>query len=385
MCYMKGITVIILSMLCIMFCGCMRDITTQREFNHATTAPMINEMESMTEKYDYTTIEKSDIQSEYTYSTVDINIPEYATLTDYCVSGNLVYFSYNYLDYFYQNGMGDNMDMYKNNICVYDMESGISEIIYTIPNSTEYIQCLDCNGEYLMFVQDVYMALEPDKQVFLMDLSQDVLQEVSVPLDTDASSIGLIDGYIVWKAQGEEYQGKSIYRYDYTTGETVELIKNIYANSFQVNRIDKIISVCNILEDDRTNIMAYDFEGNLVNNYVVDGYIVDGECNSWGVVWLQNHMMFFYDFSNDEVIGLDYAKSYELVNDAIISMSNDGIYSYRFGDTYKKYILKTEEDYGIGFNNTNGKIYGKWYILGQYGMPWDEDVVTILQIPIIDM
>lgn len=378
---MKEKIVIILSMLCIFFSGCVRDVTTEREFESATPSPTI-ESESQTEEYDCITIEKSDIQSEYTYSTVDIEIPEYATLTSYCVYNNLVYYSYNYLDYIYQGGVDEITDTYNNQICVYDIESKTSEVIYTVPVDTEYITHIGCNGEQLLFVQDVFMGMESNPKIFLMDLSQDVLKAVSVPLDMFVSSVELIDNYIIWIAQSSDLKSNSIYRYDYTTGDTVELINNVYAYKFEINYIEKIITICNEQKDGSINIKAYGLDGNIINSYKINTYVTAAKCNSKWVVWLQNQMLFYYDFASDKVHGLlGYATDFELIDDRIISVGYSGVYSYKLDDVSQKYIFKSEEGYRADFkNNTAGEIYAKWYISGQYGVPWDEDVVTILQI-----
>ena len=313
---------------------------------------------------------------------MDIHVPEYATLSSYCIYGNLVYYSYYYLDYIYVTGEVELSDGYKSQICVYDTVTDSSKVIYTIENNTEYIPHLSCNGEQLLFVQEIYMGENTDSKVYLIDLSQSAPQAVSVLIEGNVKTAELVDNYIMWLSLGSDSETNSIYRYDYTAGKTVELIEKVLANTFKINDIENFISICNIEADDRTRINAYDFNGKLVNYHVINSYIVNGECNGKHVVWLQNYMMFFYDYANKEVIGLGYAKDYKLVNDVIISMSSDGVYSYKFGDDSLKRITETDEYCWIDFKNTDGKIYGKWFIPGQYGMSWDEDVVTILQIPI---
>lgn len=377
---MKVKSVIILSLLCVIFSGCVRNVTTQGKMENSTTSSSIDETQSHTEEYDFNTIEKSDIQSELVYSMTDIEIPEYAALTDFCVYGNLVYYSYSYLDYIHYGDADKITDTCKNRICVYDMETKKSEIIYTVPTDMEYVSNLSCSEKWLMFTQDTY-GTENKSKLFLMDLSQDLLQTISVLSETDFLKAKLVDNYIVYISPGSEFKYNSIYLYDYRTDKTVELIKNVNANTFELNYIEDLITICNEQEDGSFSIKAYDLNGNLINCYETEMQIPKAKCNSSCVVWQQNQMLFYYDFTSKEKYCLGYATEFMLINNNIISVNNEGIYSYQLGDTSQKYIVKTDLEHGAIFkSSTDGKIYAKWHILGQYAVSWGEDILTILEI-----
>lgn len=382
---MRRIIIITILIFSGILCACHRNINTVDNFERATTtvAPII-ETESQPED-NYTTIEKSDEPSDIAYSMVDIQVPTYATLSSYCLYGNLVYYSYYYLDYIYVTGEVELSDSYKSQICAYDIATNTSKVIYTVDSYTEYIPHLSCNGEQLLFVQEIYMGQDLDSKVYLMDLSLATPQAVSVLIEGNVKTAELVENYIMWISQGSESQTNSICRYDYKTGETIELIKEVVAYTFELNKLEKIITICNVQEDGSANIKAYDFNGKLVNSYVVDNYVSTAQCNSKYVVWSQDYNIFIFDFDSEQIYKTNFVGDFVLINDFVISEGNEGIFSYKIGDGIWKCIIKTEEEHRTDIKNTDGKIYGKWYISGKYAMPWDEDVVTIIQIPIDNM
>ena len=368
--------------ICILFFGCSRSINTVDNFERATTtASPIIETESLTEE-SYNTIDKSDEPSDITYSRVGLQIPECATLNSYCLYRDLVYYSYSYLEYMYATGESKLSDEYNSQICVYDIATDRSKVIYTVESGTEYISHLTCNGEQLLFVQEIYMGQNPDSKVYLIDLSQSAPQAVGVLSEENVNTPELADNFILWLSLGSDSETNSIYRCDYARGEIIELIKEVGAYTFELNKLDKIITICNLQEDGSTDIKAYDYNGKLVNSYVVDNYVSTAQCNSKYVVWSQDNNIFMFDFDSEQINKTNFVGDFVLINDIIISEGNNGIFSYKMGESIWKCIINTEEGHRASINNTDSEIYGKWFIPGQYGMPWDEDVVTILQIPI---
>lgn len=91
-----------------------------------------------------------------------------------------------------------------------------------------------------------------------------------------------------------------------------------------------------------------------------------------------------YDFEKNSIIPLDLIGQYVLADDCVIISADDGLYSYKLGDSSYEYLIKSDDKHcALLPSDIDGKLLTQWYIPGQYnGYPWLENEVTILQISI---
>jgi hypothetical protein len=199
---------------------------------------------------------------------------------------------------------------------------------------------------------------ESERRTRVMDMKTGEYEFVIPELEIGTIDVKLTDKYIFWSSNENnqmKYYEYSLYRYDFETKETLELTKNDMHNAFfNIEASQEVITICEH-NGKSTFIKGYDFDGRLKYNYENKGYFFDAYCNSYGVVWLRNTEVFFYDAKSGKIYNLGYADSVTLIADCIItSKGYDGIYSYKIGNDTQKCIVKGEKD---GMHETKSVLY----------------------------
>lgn len=378
---MRRIYIILILILSCTLCACHRNVNTIDEFECVTTAPII-ETESQTKGDNYIETEKIYVQDDIKYLMVDISIPDYAILSSYYVYGNMVYYSYSYFDYLSVKGITDVGDGFKAQICVYDIENDTNSIIYTSDKEHVVLDNLYCDGNFLLFWEDITREDVQDEAFYMIDLSQGDVQKINLGTEGKIYSPQIVDNYIIWQSFDEKRENTYVYKYNYLTGETVMFLSVETDNFFTLQNTDRIITICDSQDDGSTNIMAYDLNGNLINTYMVNDFLVSANCNSKCAVWIADEGLMVYDFEKDSIISLELFGFNVLVDDCVIISADDGLYSYKLGTSSQKYLIKSDNNYcAFLSSDIDGKLLAQWYIPGQYNdYPWLENEVTILQI-----
>ena len=251
-------------------------------------------------------------------------------------------------------GIGDGKGT---NLCRYDMDTGKSELIYEVKDKS--ISNIEYNGRYLVWKE----KNDVGANIKVIDTEKDKYESVNIDAIDNLVSFVVAKDYIFWMNNRLEVKEYSVYRYSLETGEMVELIANL--NSvlpvMNIEKSQNIICVCSY-NTPYTNIRGYNFDGVLMYNYDTEGLVFDATCNSYGIAWMRDTELLFYDAKNKKINKLGEISDYVLVEDCIVvSAGFNGVYSYKTSENTLKYVIETSQQSMVGLSvDPNGKVYGKW-------------------------
>ena len=385
----------ILFIICIILIlsGCVNEVNIYNEVSPDST--MEYESENMSENVTQETTEKTEGRTEYfdidvladetpenrIYSVEKIELPRNAEMGASFFYDKYIFYSYYYSDYKTKQSIDDEDEIeneYGARLLMYTTDTGESRVIHSIFDTDAIILNIEYNGRYLMWSE----FTESERRTRVMDMKTGEYEFVIPELEIGTIDVKLTDKYIFWNSNENnqmKYYEYSLYRYDFETKETLELTKNDMHNAFfSIEASQEVITICEH-NGKSTFIKGYDFDGRLKYNYENKGYFFDAYCNSYGVVWLRNTEVFFYDAKSGKIYNLGYADSVTLIADCIItSKGYDGIYSYKIGNDTQKCIVKGEKKYVSSLDVTlNGDVYGKWIIPMQTIQSNSEDVIML--------
>ena len=385
----------ILFIICIILIlsGCVNEVNIYNEVSPDST--MEYESENMSENVTQETTEKTEGRTEYfdidvladetpenrIYSVEKIELPRNAEMGASFFYDKYIFYSYYYSDYKTKQSIDDEDEIeneYGARLLMYTTDTGESRVIHSIFDTDAIILNIEYNGRYLMWSE----FTESERRTRVMDMKTGEYEFVIPELEIGTIDVKLTDKYIFWNSNENnqmKYYEYSLYRYDFETKETLELTKNDMHNAFfSIEASQEVITICEH-NGKSTFIKGYDFDGRLKYNYENKGYLLDAYCNSYGVVWLRNTEVFFYDAKSGKIYNLGYADSVTLIADCIItSKGYDGIYSYKIGNDTQKCIVKGEKKYVSSLDVTlNGDVYGKWIIPMQTIQSNSEDVIML--------
>ena len=339
------------------------DATTENMSEHVTEQPTTKPAtEKPTELFDEK-LERDDTQSEITYSLNKINFSEKGIIGSYFIYENYIFYALDYRMYVIAGETGDEED----NICTAELfmlntDTGERKLIHSLYDVDLSFHDIKYNGRYLLWSE----VSNEEMSINVIDVENNTQELTLSGLERSMGDIKLFDDYIFWTDKESDAINYSVYRYDFDTKNTVELIKtDSMSGMFNIEPAQKIITVCSgKLSGDAVNtaVKGYNFEGKLLYNYDIDYEVIDAYCNSYGVVWRGGRDVFFYDAKSEKTYNMGRADTYVLISDYII-MNNgfEGVYSYKLRDAMQKCIIKNSEIYMVGLNvSANGDIFGKW-------------------------
>lgn len=365
-----------------LFTGCVNEVELDKDISPDSTMESMSEYntqettEKTTEK---TTEENTEDSTEYfdvlvstdetpgdiVYSIEKVEVPPNAQMNAWFLYDKYIFYAYDYSHYLIAQDIVPDTDGAKNEyagkILMLDTETGESRVICSIANTDALILDIEYNGHYLKWSEDMIencitrvLDMETGDMVFDASSRESGCRYATITKD-----------YIFWTGNEIELDGKerySMYRYDFETNDTVELIKEEFLNDFfSIEVSQKVITVCSVLER-TTHIMGYDFDGNLLYNYETDGLVTGSYCNSYGVAWMRGQDALFYEAESGKIYNLGYASSIVLIGDCVVmGGSYGGIYSYTVGSNIKKCVVNDENRAVVGLNvDLNGDVHGRW-------------------------
>ena len=345
---MKFKKLITFIMLIFLLSGCVNEVDFI-DTSETTTNFMI-ESESRTEqplKIDnYTTIKQSDEQSELTSLVIDeINIPENASLNDYYVYDNKVVYTYDYFDYVLSKIYLDHVEEenFGPRICIYDINTKSSEVIYAFDDSMKKCNIEFYDGNKIILSQYNSMGQMMTAEMYMIEMPEINLKKFDIGSDNNINSIVVMGEYIVWNVPDSDKN--TVYKYDYTTGNTEEIIKSVSSDMVYYNTSEAFITMCDMKEEGSTDIFTYDLNGNEVNKHTVKDIVFNILGNDKCVVWKSGSEIYVYDFRRYSTTQIAGADSCMIYKDYVIASAADGVYSYKLGYDSQKCITKLKTDY----------------------------------------
>lgn len=383
--------------------GCVNEVELDKDISPDSTMENVSEYitqettEKTTEK---TTEENTEDSTEYfdvlvstdetpgdiVYSIEKVEVPPNAEMSSWFLYDKYIFYAYDYSDYLTAQDIVPDTDgaksEYAGKILMLDMETGESRVIRSIANTDAMISDIEYNGRYLKWFEDtiencITRVLDMKTGDMVFDASR---------RESGCRYATITKDYIFWIGNEVELDGKerySLYRYDFETKDTVELIKKEFLNdNFSIEVSQKVITVCSSALERPTHIMGYDFDGNLLYNYETDGLVTSSYCNSYGVVWRRGiEAVLFYEAESGKIYNLGYAPSIVLIGDCIVmGGSYGGIYSYTIGSNIRKCVVKDENRAVVGLDvDLNGDVHGRW-ITAMQAFPGNSNEVIMLKI-----
>lgn len=352
----------------------MSEYVTEKPTNKPTT-------EKPTKLYDEK-IERDNTQSEITYSLKKINFSEKGNIGSYFIYENYLFYALDYRMYIYAGESGDEEDNIRTaELFMLNTDTGELRLIHSLYDIDLSFYDIKYNGRYLLWSE----VSNEEMSVKVIDVENNTQELTISGLERSVTDIKLSDDYIFWTDKEADATNYSVYRYDFETKNTVELIKtDSVLGKFDIELSQKIITVCSYdLSGDaiNTTVKGYNFEGKLLYNYDVYNDILNASCNSYGVVWKSGKEVFFYDAKSENIYNMGVADTYVLIADYIIMNSSfEGVYSYKLGDVMQKCIIKNPEISMVGLNvDVNGDIFGRRMTQEMY-VPNGEAEFIILKV-----
>lgn len=307
---------------------------------------LVQEIESETEpqiKVD-AIVKQSDEQSELMSVFVDeIEVPPNASINDYYVYDNKIVYTYDYFDYVISKIYLDHVDEMKfgPQICIYDINTKSNEVIYAFDDSMKKCNIEFYDGDKIILSQYSSMGQMMTAEMYMIEMPQKNLKKIDIGSDDNINS-AVMGEYIVWNVAA--FDKNTVYKYDYTTGNTEEIIKSVSSDMVYYNTSEAFITMCDI-KDGSTDIFTYDLNGNEINKHTVKDIVFNVLGNDKCVIWKRGSDTFVYDFSRYLTTQVADANSCMIYEDYVISLSENGCYSYKLGYDTQKCIMKTKPDY----------------------------------------
>ena len=165
--------------------------------------------------------------------------------------------------------------------------------------------------------------------------------------ETLINKIVVTDKYVLWIDDGSEIENsQSVYRYDFDTKATVEIIKGISMSSSK-----NVVSYNNALtiyenKEDESIISVYDYEGVKIYQFQSKGEILEAICDLKMCVWINSEIdgegyeINVLDIRDNKKYKLekDIIESIALYNNYLVLTTDNQLFSYSLGDTKEKCI-----------------------------------------------
>ena len=374
-------------------CGCNRNINLNESSDSASTEPS---EETTTAKDSTIIISETVGLSELKHSEVDINISEYAVLKGFCVYGSQIYYAQDCTEYLLINELTDFEPQYKSQICLYDMEKEEYITIYEISDRAVEIDNVSFNGSYLVWTEkEITLGEFPNEysadKLCIQDSNGIIKEIIADNIQYQGLPVKLTEKYIFWLMENDN--GRNIYRYSLDSEEITEIISGINAEGLSYNALECNDGRITIFESgkDISQIIVYDYEGALLHSFEATGTVYGAICNSKMCIWVQDSQRGdntfcakVYDISKDVVyeINKDLYNVPAIQSDYLIDnvAYAQGVISWRLGDDKMKQVSLPNGKGAYLYSGANGSIYARMYIPNWYGMPWQENTVTIVRI-----
>lgn len=309
---------------------------------------------------------------------VYIDIPKGADISTFCVYGDDLYYSFDYISYFeYEANILRNAtfeEKYNTQIRVYNISTGMDTLLY-LYDEDFCVQTTDMqsNGEVLVWehygvesdswsIMSLDLQCEGSVEELLIDNAEKgMLSTVTLTIDEEN-----LYWYDIIESE-EESNSVELKRYNFEKEEvyTDQTELRLMTPYEHVSIIGDICTTYSSINADTSGIFIYDMETDEKMELQVDGQVdsalSNGEFCAWmdGLDYYNRFEIFIYDLNTNEYKKMEtsYVFSYGIVGEYLVLNREDGLWVYDVLENKCDNLIKSERTAcGYTFQSFSGSL-----------------------------